>query len=116
MGEIRDNLKKNLNYYLDIMNISQKTLSEKLNVSQAAVTNWVKGKNSPDIETVSEICEFLDIKMSDLLGDNKLPNPNILSKNEEVLLTGYNQLNESGRSKLMERLDELLELPKYRKE
>ena len=113
MGEIRNNLKKNLNYYLDLMNVSQKTLSEKLNVSQAAVTNWVKGKNSPDIETVSEICDFLNIKMSDLLGENK--NINKLDEKDNSLISKYNQLNESGQSKLMERLDELLELPKYRK-
>ncbi len=113
MGEIRNNLKKNLNYYLDLMNVSQKTLSEKLNVSQAAVTNWVKGKNSPDIETVSEICDFLNIKMSDLLGENK--NINKLDEKDNSLISKYNQLNELGQSKLMERLDELLELPKYRK-
>ena len=113
MGEIRNNLKKNLSYYLDLMNVSQKTLSEKLNVSQAAVTNWVKGKNSPDIETVSEICDFLNIKMSDLLGENK--NINKLDEKDNSLISKYNQLNESGQSKLMERLDELLELPKYRK-
>lgn len=113
MGEIRNNLKKNLSYYLDLMNVSQKTLSEKLNVSQAAVTNWVKGKNSPDIETVSEICDFLNIKMSDLLGENK--NINKLDEKDNSLISKYNQLNELGQSKLMERLDELLELPKYRK-
>lgn len=113
MGEIRNNLKKNLSYYLDLMNVSQKALSEKLNVSQAAVTNWVKGKNSPDIETVSEICDFLNIKMSDLLGENK--NINKLDEKDNSLISKYNQLNESGQSKLMERLDELLELPKYRK-
>lgn len=113
MGEIRNNLKKNLNYYLDLMNVSQKTLSEKLNVSQAAVTNWVKGKNSPDIETVSEICDFLNIKMSDLLGENK--NINKLDEKDNSLISKYNQLNELGQSKLMERLDELLELPKYRR-
>lgn len=113
MGEIRNNLKKNLSYYLDLMNVSQKTLSEKLNVSQAAVTNWVKGKNSPDIETVSEICDFLNIKMSDLLGENK--NISKLDEKDNSLISKYNQLNELGQSKLMERLDELLELPKYRK-
>lgn len=112
MGEIRNNLKKNLSYYLDLMNVSQKTLSEKLNVSQAAVTNWVKGKNSPDIETVSEICDFLNIKMSDLLGENK--NINKPHVKDNSLISKYNQLNELGQSKLMERLDELLELPKYR--
>ena len=99
MGEIRNNLKKNLSYYLDLMNVSQKTLSEKLNVSQAAVTNWVKGKNSPDIETVSEICDFLNIKMSDLLGENK--NINKPHVKDNSLISKYNQLNELGQSKLM---------------
>ena len=114
MGEIRNNLKRNLSYYLDLMSISQKTLAEKLNVSQAAVTNWVKGKNSPDIETVSEICDFLNIKMSDLLGENKNLNEN-LHKEDNALMSKYHQLNESGPAKLMERLDELLELTKYKK-
>ncbi len=113
MGEIRNNLKRNLSYYLDLMNISQKTLAEKLNVSQAAVTNWVKGKNSPDIETVSEICDFLNIKMSDLLGENKNLNENLQNEKYNALMSKYHQLNESGQAKLMERLDELLEVPKY---
>lgn len=113
MGEIRNNLKRNLSYYLDLLNISQKTLAEKLNVSQAAVTNWVKGKNSPDIETVSEICDFLNIKMSDLLGENKNLIENLHNEKDNALMNKYHQLNESGQAKLMERLDELLEHPKY---
>ncbi len=115
MGEIRDNLKKNLNYYLDITNTTQKALSEKLNVSQAAVTNWVKGKNSPDIEMVSEICEFLEIKMSDLLGERDLQHQIKLNSKEQYLLLQYKQLSETGKEKLTERLEELLELQKYRK-
>ncbi|AUS95410.1 hypothetical protein CDQ84_19100 [Clostridium thermosuccinogenes] len=68
MGEIRENVKRNLGYYLSLRGISQKELADKLNVSQSAVTNWIKGKNSPDIETVAEICDILSISVVDLFG------------------------------------------------
>ena len=68
MGEIRDNIKKNIGYYLTLRGISQKEFAEKLGVSQSSVTFWVKGKNSPDIETVARICEILGISISDLFG------------------------------------------------
>ena len=68
LGEIRDNVKRNLGYYLSLRGISQKELAEKLGVSQSAVTNWIKGKNAPDIEVVAEICDVLEISVSDLFG------------------------------------------------
>lgn len=68
MGEIRENVKRNLGYYLSLKEISQKELAEKLSVSQSAVTNWIKGKNSPDIEVIARMCDVLDISVTDLFG------------------------------------------------
>ena len=68
MGEIRDNVKRNLGYYLSLKGMSQKELAERLGVSQSAVTNWIKGKNSPDIEVVAQICDILGIAVTDLFG------------------------------------------------
>jgi transcriptional regulator with XRE-family HTH domain len=68
MGEIRDNVKRNLGYYLSLKGISQKELADKLSVSQSAVTNWIKGKNSPDIEVVAQICDILGITVIELFG------------------------------------------------
>jgi len=68
MGEIRENVKRNLGYYLSLKGMSQKGLAERLGVSQAAVTNWIKGKNSPDIEAVARICDILDITVLELFG------------------------------------------------
>jgi transcriptional regulator with XRE-family HTH domain len=68
MGEIRDNVKRNLGYYLSLRGMSQKKLAEKLGVSQSAVTNWIKGKNSPDIEVVAQICDILGVTVTDLFG------------------------------------------------
>ena len=71
MGEIRDNVKRNLGYYLSLRGLSQKELAERLDVSQPAVTNWIKGKNSPDIEVVAKICDILEISVSDLFGKDE---------------------------------------------
>lgn len=76
LGEIRDNVKRNLGYYLSLRGISQKELAERLGVSQSAVTNWIKGKNSPDIEVVAEICDVLEISVSDLFGKEEGENVN----------------------------------------
>jgi len=70
VGEIRDNVTRNLGYYLPIKGMNQKELAKKLSVSQSAVTNWIKGKNAPDIETVAQICDVLDITVVDLFGTN----------------------------------------------
>lgn len=69
MIDIRDILKKNLVYYTKSKQISQKELSERLGVTQSAVSHWFKGDNSPNIEIVSKIAEILEVPMSVLLTD-----------------------------------------------
>lgn len=88
MGEIRDNVQKNLIYYLSLKGISQKKLAEMLHVSQSAVTNWIKGKNSPDIEIVSEICDILDITVTQLFGMEETEKYSLL---ERTLILHYRQ-------------------------
>ena len=42
-------------------------------------------------------------------------NPKAYSNQDKIHIEKYNMLNDDGKAKLNERLDELLELPKYRK-
>jgi transcriptional regulator with XRE-family HTH domain len=86
MGEIRDNVKRNLGYYLSLRGMSQKELAGKLSVSQSAVTNWIKGKNSPDIEIVARICDILDISIVELFGTNGSEQ---YSEQEKKVITQY---------------------------
>lgn len=55
--------------------MTQKDLSEKLNVSDKAISRWENGKNYPDIETLQQLAELLDVTINDLLkGNLKLVN------------------------------------------
>ncbi len=88
MGEIRENVQKNLSYYLNLKGMSQKQLAEMLQISQSAVTNWIKGKNSPDIEIVAKICGILDITVSQLFGTSE---PHSYTLLEQTVVLRYRQ-------------------------
>lgn len=88
MGEIRENIRRNLAYYLALKDISQKEFAEKLGVSQSSVTCWIKGKNSPDIEVVAKICEILGVTVTDLFGTDGTDK---YSEQEKKLLVNYRQ-------------------------
>lgn len=106
VGEIRDNVKKNLGYYLSLKKISQKQLAEKLRVSQSAVTNWIKGKNSPDIEAVAQICNILEISVTDLFGVA----PAALNPIAERAAASFKNLNPDYQEFILEQIEKLLEL------
>lgn len=74
-NDIRSILRSNLIELLSEKQMTQKELSERLNVSQAAVTNWVKGANSPTIDVVEKICNIFSIPISDLLTKKETPLP-----------------------------------------
>ena len=87
MGELRENLQHNLGYFLSRKGLSQKDFAEKLGVSQSAVTNWIRGNNSPDIELVSNICDVLNISVLDLMNkptDKVEPEENIEVRAEKL--------------------------------
>lgn len=85
MCDIRENIKTNLSRFLTSKKISQKEFAEKLGVSAPAVSNWLRGTNTPDIEMIAKICKVLDISVNDLFGLSKAT----LSPFEKELLYQY---------------------------
>jgi len=66
-----------------------------------------------DISVLIKICKSLDVDI-EMFYKDYLDN-NDSDKTESEIMFKYDQLNDDGKAKLNERLDELLELPKYRK-
>ena len=55
------------------LNITQEKLANKLNVTRSAVSNWETEKNYPDLQTIVNISDELNISLDALLkGDRKL--------------------------------------------
>ena len=81
MGELRGAIRASLEKHIAESGYSQKEIAEKLGVSKSSVTNWVKGKNSPDVELVIPICKLLNMSVREFYGetdiemDQKAQNP-----------------------------------------
>ena len=89
---IRETLRNNLTIYINRSSITQKNLAEQLGVSKGAVTNWLNGSNSPNIEILAKICQILGVKMSEMLSDNSE-----ISADEKEWFKKYHKLNNHGK-------------------
>lgn len=58
---------KRLTYYMNYYKMSQRALAEKMDVSEATVSNWVKGIKSPRIDKVDRLCELFNCRRVDLI-------------------------------------------------
>lgn len=92
MGEMREIIRSNLEQRIAESGYTQKEIAEKLGVSKSSVTNWIKGKNSPDVELVVPICKLLNIsvkefygEIDDAIGTKKSPSTTEAAPGEDVL-------------------------------
>lgn len=126
----------NLNRYMKIKNITQSDLINELGFDKSAVSTWVKGTRVPRTDKIKKIAEYLDIPVADLLFVESV-NDDIsvgqLRKDEIELLMMYRELetqrkkmirrlfeyykllNDVGVKKADERMDELTQIPSYKK-
>lgn len=113
MDSLRETIRKNIEMYIKKSKYNQAEIAQMLGISKASVTNWIKGTNSPNIEYLDKLCNIFDIQINDIFsseyGGQKITNE------EYELLNNYNQLNEEGKEKVLEYINDLIENPKYKK-
>lgn len=68
--------------------ITQEELANVLGKSKNVVSNWERGDNKPDVETLYALCQILDVDANYLLGWNK-SDEFTLSLKEQTFITGY---------------------------
>lgn len=114
-------------------NMSQKELAEKIGVSASMIGQYENGLRNPKIETVQRIASVLDVNPYLLISSNitrlftgtaqmcvdfdKLEKKlgSLITDKEYEIMGLFNELNESGQQKAIERVEELTEIPKYKK-
>ena len=66
---IRQTITRNLNELMEKNGIRAIDLAEAVGVSKSAVSHWLAGDNSPNIEVLAKICQVYGVKMSEMLND-----------------------------------------------
>ncbi len=67
-------------------NLTQAQLSEKLGITDKAVSKWERGIAMPDSSIMLELCDILGISVNELLNGEKIGMENNDQKNEQLLL------------------------------
>lgn len=112
--------------------LTMKQLGDALGLAESTISQYENEKRIPDIKTWAKLSDFFHVSTDYLLGNVSDPffyldNDRILREinsysddpeQEDIkcrLLSTFDQLNDFGKQKAIERLEELLEVSKYRK-
>lgn len=122
-------LGKRIKKYRKEKGITQKELAKRIGKSYSLVQKYELDITQPPLEVIIKIADVLEVPIEELL-----KNTNTLLYNEEErkkfenvmdlmvkslpqnkLIAAFDKLNEEGQNKAVERVEELTEIPKYKK-
>lgn len=121
--KIDELIASNLVRLLREKNRTQLELAEYLGVTQAAVSNWCNGTKMPRMDKIDKICAFFDVKRSQLMSsssiedDLRVDDLFIKKYGHSLFDTAmrYAALDRDDQIRISERIDMMLEDPKYKK-
>lgn len=115
MESLRETIRKNIEMYIKTSQYNQAEIAQMLGISKASVTNWIKGTNSPNIEYLDKLCDIFNIQINDIFEKHENKETENLTSDEARLLNNYKQLNQEGKEKALDYVNDLTENPKYKK-
>ena len=77
--------------------LTQMQLSEKLGITDKAVSKWERGITMPDTSIMLELCDILGISVNELLNGEKINMENNDQKNKQLLLEMANELEKKNK-------------------
>ena len=81
------------------VNLTQRSLSEKLNVNEKTVSKWERGINAPDISLLTKLAEILEVTVYELLSGEKEADTNKatnINNDKQITIEGikfYNKMS-----------------------
>ncbi len=72
----KENFSNKLNYYMGLKGKKQADIIKDLNINKSAISSWCNGTRLPRMGKVEQLANYLDISISDLIGNDAEPNNN----------------------------------------
>ena len=80
------------------VNLTQMQLSEKLGITDKAISKWERGISMPDTSIMLELCDILKISVNELLSGEKINMENNDQKNEQLLFEMAKELEKKNKT------------------
>ena len=84
------------------LNLTQKEIAEKLNVSDKTISKWETGNGLPEVSLMMPLCEILKISVNELLCGEKVDEKNYQAKAEENMLILVKEKQENNKKLILE--------------
>lgn len=111
MSTIREALTRNIKKVINDSNMPKKDISARLGITPAAVSNWLSGKNVPDVETLIRFCDLFHLTLNEVYADGEEIDPYDPIKSKVDAM--YEKMNDGARVKLYEYATDLMDTGKY---
>lgn len=111
---------------------SQQDLADKMGVTKQTISQYERGVRKPDMDTLTALCDIFNVSSDYLMGKSdvtvRLLNSDDLKRlnmsyqkqsdlavhfDEHKLLKNYRKLNDTGKAKAQEDVEDLTQIPKY---
>lgn len=89
---------------MELKNIKNVDLANKLNISKSVISSWKSRNNNPPAEMIEQIADFLNVSPTFLLTGKEIISD--LSKEEIEILKKYNLLTERNKGKVENYIEE----------
>lgn len=104
MESIKKTVGENLRKICKVKDVKNKQIAEALNVSESSVSNWLKGKNSFDIDNLYAICKYLGVSVDQVFGVDPIVF-GVLNPEENDILVAYRKAGEGIKEGVRKLLD-----------
>lgn len=88
IDNINEIFAKKLKMFMHIYGMSQKDLSVRMGVSEATISNWIKGVKFPRADKVDKLCKIFSCKRSDFVEESTVEVDSLLQQH----MTNYSHL------------------------
>lgn len=91
---------QNLNRLLNINDITQLELANKMGVAASTVSSWCNGEKMPRMDKVEWMADFFSVPVTHLIEQYNPSKPDILDDVDVAFFGNYKKLNESHKEAL----------------
>lgn len=89
MGNVKEEIAKNIRFYRKKASLTQRELAKIIGVNNSAVSNWESGQNSIDIETLFNVCKALGVSIGEIYGSYGCVSDQQYTEHEREVICAY---------------------------
>lgn len=98
---------------LDLYHVKVAEVSRATGIHPSTFSDWKSGKSKPKLDKMQKIADFFGVTVEYLMGIPADTELKVVEKDEAELLRIFRRLNDVGRARALESLEDMLQIPKY---